>query len=415
MGAWLCRKWVLCEVETHSNGENLIHSNEFANEEASNCSNRQDLNSDNVIPQNEKVTQSTYARSKFQDREDSNREHVNNTKSKNTSQSTDQYQGTTTSIFFVEEYQNETKKDNHKTIKVPPCITIPAGYFDSNRKNVATRLDTSKLTKPKLHRKHNYVNSNIEGPLKMLYNCPGNFTNNQKGTLSNYGDESCDSKKGVVQSHSTSVNSITPINVQKNSFDPHYYPAYSQISISPSDVYRILPVSPKECRIIKRKITNKHIIIDNIEKIDNEYLESRYHIKKMQKLKYFSHIDELELFHVTKLENADSICRNNFNWRFADTKTWHKFGKGVYFSCNAMYAANYSGSGNEKVMFIAKVLVGKKCLGAQRMKIPEEGYDTCGKNQSDILVVKYEDNEFYPAYKIKFHISPDYVSRNRSE
>lgn len=81
------------------------------------------------------------------------------------------------------------------------------------------------------------------------------------------------------------------------------------------------------------------------------------------------------------------------------------YGKGVSFSKNCNYAANYCDeTTQDKVMILAKVLVSKSCVGDKHMVLPPDGYDTSQKSNNEIVVVKYEDNEFLPLYKIYFHL-----------
>ncbi|XP_044756296.1 protein mono-ADP-ribosyltransferase TIPARP-like isoform X2 [Coccinella septempunctata] len=363
MGGCLCRPCIdlLSKKPEENNGENAIPQYGTANRLPSNDPHGQDLNSDSVVQQ--------LLTSRYND------------------------QGTSRSNFQAYKSFSTTANavSNIQTVNQG----IVTSTLASNRK--ATRIEGT--TTAKL------------GPQRAI------------GKSSRFLGESCEPKKREIQSNNRSNNkphpsslcnhTIVPKNVQRRKYDPNYYPAASEISVSTSAVYRILRVSPLESRIIRRSITNKHIIIHSIEKIENKFLESSYQMKKRQKLKYFEHIDELDLFHGTKSDNVDSICKNNFNWRFCGTNTGHQFGSGVYFSCNAMYAAYYSSDDDEKVMFIAKVLVGNKCLGTQNMKLPEVGCDTSGKYHDNSVLAKYEDNEYYPAYIIRFHISPDYIPKNR--
>lgn len=166
---------------------------------------------------------------------------------------------------------------------------------------------------------------------------------------------------------------------------------------------------------VTRMITNKkNFKVDNIEKIENPYLLKAYQLKKEEKLNQFPYLQERLLFHGTKQSNVDEICKMNFNWRLCQT---HKYGKGVSFSPNSTYASNYSDKYvRNKVMIVAKVLIGKSCAGDEFMVIPPDGYDTSHKGDEQIVIVKYEDNEFCPVYKINYHLVNENVgkgNRNR--
>lgn len=208
--------------------------------------------------------------------------------------------------------------------------------------------------------------------------------------------------------------SVTPKIIPK--YDPSYFPKFENVHslYFSHNVYTLTTIETNdpEYRAIRRRITNRFILVQSIEKINNPRLEMSYELKKLQKLESNPDLDEIEFFHGTKLCNADKICKDNFNWRYHGTGTGHRFGQGVSFSCNAMYAANYSSDQGDKVMFIARVLIGKCCLGSKFMKLPDKGYDTSTKQNDHIVVVKYEDNEFFPVYKITYNISPDYVPMN---
>ncbi|XP_044766250.1 protein mono-ADP-ribosyltransferase PARP11-like [Coccinella septempunctata] len=241
---------------------------------------------------------------------------------------------------------------------------------------------------------------------------------NQRATQSSYREE----WNGYAYAYrsnyppTTSINQYSESIVRKpTSYNPNYLPFFSRVIFDPKFEYKVLPIDSDdyEYRDVKRRITNKHFIVHSIDKIEAPCLETSYRLKKNQKLKSYPYLEELELFHGTKWKNAHSICLDNFNWRFNGKGTGHRFGQGVSFSCNAMYAANYSTDDGEKVMFIAKVLIGKRCKGTSYMELPDEGCDTSTKQDDDIVVVKYEDNEFCPIYKIQYHIAPGYVPMNK--
>ncbi|KAJ3647607.1 hypothetical protein Zmor_019477 [Zophobas morio] len=163
-------------------------------------------------------------------------------------------------------------------------------------------------------------------------------------------------------------------------------------------------------------ITNQTIVVENLVQINNPYLKSAYDLKKEQKVsQYGNKVSEKLLFHGTRKENLDSICTWNFNWRFFGESTGHKFGQGVSFSPNAMYASNYSDTNcYNKVMIIAKVLIAQKCQGNENMVLPLDGCDTSQKNNG-IVIVKYEDHEFLPLYKMYYHIAEYSDSEEQSD
>lgn len=83
-----------------------------------------------------------------------------------------------------------------------------------------------------------------------------------------------------------------------------------------------------------------------------------------------------------------------------------KFGRGVYFATNSHYASHYpmGVAQEDKVMIVALVLICntyKTPMKGNRnnMVVPPQGFDST-VNQNGQLLVKYDDDEFYPAYVI---------------
>ena len=76
------------------------------------------------------------------------------------------------------------------------------------------------------------------------------------------------------------------------------------------------------------------------------------------------HLDEnglkKELFHGTKHEYVDAICKQNFDWRInGDNAT--VYGKGSYFAVEASYSHNYTNENEygSRFIFLVDVLVGE--------------------------------------------------------
>ncbi|KAJ8971616.1 hypothetical protein NQ314_000612 [Rhamnusium bicolor] len=106
-----------------------------------------------------------------------------------------------------------------------------------------------------------------------------------------------------------------------------------------------------------------------------------------------------------ELKNLISIqyARKILNWRLAGTCVGHKFGQGISFSPESTYSCHYPRNYpfTQRVMFVADVLVGSTCTGNQFMKIPTGSCDTSTKPDGKVIV-KYEDNDFYPKYVIYY-------------
>lgn len=145
------------------------------------------------------------------------------------------------------------------------------------------------------------------------------------------------------------------------------------------------------------------MVVENIVKINNSFLHNAYIAKKKEKQAFYGYVREELLFHGTQKANVNSICTYNFDWRLCRRR---KFGKGVSFTPDADYASNYCDDDYHKVMILAKVLIARSCNGHPKMKYPPNGFDTTQKPNGDVIV-KYEDNEFLPCYKIYYHFEDE--------
>ncbi|XP_066255461.1 protein mono-ADP-ribosyltransferase TIPARP-like [Euwallacea similis] len=172
---------------------------------------------------------------------------------------------------------------------------------------------------------------------------------------------------------------------------------FHEIPMKSTYEFKAIDLSSDEFSYIQTLFNNtmQSYTMTSIERVVNPYLLLSYHLKKATHNKY----QEKLLFHGTKIENIDSICIDNFDWRLVYK---HKYGKGVSFSTTPCYARHYQDPlGDNKVMFAAKVLVGWTLTGQNNTKLPQEPYDTTtDKNQR--VYVKYDDSSFYPAYLIYY-------------
>lgn len=150
---------------------------------------------------------------------------------------------------------------------------------------------------------------------------------------------------------------------------------------------------------------DRSMIIDNIVEINNSFLAEAYFAKRKEKQRFYGYggVSEKFLFHGTTKAKLKDICTYNFDWRLFKP---HKFGRGVSFAVDSFDASIYSRDDYHKVMIVAKVLIGRIYQPTSRIEFPPYGYDTVLKPEREILV-KYEDNEFYPAYKVYFHFDDD--------
>lgn len=102
------------------------------------------------------------------------------------------------------------------------------------------------------------------------------------------------------------------------------------------------------------------------------------------------------LLHATDATNVKSIISENLDWRLVER---HKYGKGVSFSSDAIYANQECSklNGNYRAMLICKVLVKSSHFGTINTTIPAKYFDTT-IDPNGKVIVKYSDDEFYPEY-----------------
>ena len=136
--------------------------------------------------------------------------------------------------------------------------------------------------------------------------------------------------------------------------------------------------------------------------------------KIMEKIYGVGCANELQLFHGTKADIVDVICHQNFDFRLSGERIGTLFGKGTYFASTAKYSDGYAtrGVNGNKVMFMAKCLVGKCTLGDPTCnrppyidtKDPTKGlYDCCVDNPSNPRIFCIFDwNQHYPEYVIQY-------------
>lgn len=155
---------------------------------------------------------------------------------------------------------------------------------------------------------------------------------------------------------------------------------------------------------IKRLFTStnkKCFSVHSIEKVNNPYLLAQYNLMQIRYKKRYGHTSEQNLFHGTREDNIGGICTYNFDWRLKGSARGHIFGQGVSFTPISNYATNYGDKTFEKIMIVAKVLISNKCIGNKDTVLPPANCDTTTKDNEHVLV-KYEDNTFYPAYIIHY-------------
>ncbi|XP_045462697.1 uncharacterized protein LOC123672582 [Harmonia axyridis] len=189
-------------------------------------------------------------------------------------------------------------------------------------------------------------------------------------------------------------------------FDPEYYPNPDQIRMLterewnlPDEKPRWLgfssegkPYELKEDGVVFESIKNE-VYCEKAEVVFNPYMERAFDLKTSQ-----SQYRIIEVYHGTKVENIDSIMKNNFNWRLAGKSRGFKHGKGVCFSRSHTFAQMFC-PGSDRILIKTKIPIRVSCIGNVGDILPSRGYDTAESPNGNVLV-KFEDSEFLPLYVI---------------
>ncbi|XP_026182922.1 protein mono-ADP-ribosyltransferase PARP11 [Mastacembelus armatus] len=153
--------------------------------------------------------------------------------------------------------------------------------------------------------------------------------------------------------------------------------------------------------------------IESISRIQNLDLWEMYCRKKKQlmRIQGVKEIQERRLFHGTDSSNVESICKYNFDVRLAG-RHGHTYGKGVYFAKYATYADRYSRSnmqsGHTKIVFLARVIIGKSTVGQSHFRKPDHGssdnkHNSCvDDDRCPHIFVIFDSNQIYPEYLIHY-------------
>ncbi|KAK3105358.1 hypothetical protein FSP39_023338, partial [Pinctada imbricata] len=158
--------------------------------------------------------------------------------------------------------------------------------------------------------------------------------------------------------------------------------------------------------------------IDLIYRVQNRSLWNEYFMKKkMMNEKAESEasgktVDERDLFHGTdSLETCRKICTNSFDFRISG-KNATVYGEGSYFALESDYSNRYTNkTSGSRLMFRAKVLVGKYTKGERSFKRPPEIpggshklYDSCVNHTANpTIFIIFDTRQCYPEYLIQYH------------
>ncbi|XP_076061159.1 protein mono-ADP-ribosyltransferase PARP12-like isoform X2 [Oratosquilla oratoria] len=156
-------------------------------------------------------------------------------------------------------------------------------------------------------------------------------------------------------------------------------------------------------------------VISRMYRVQNEFLWKAYQVKKeelMAKYKKEFLLKEQYLFHGTRHSVIDHICEENFDWRLCGSNVGHVYGKGTYFAKESSLSHRYAEAKDGLyAIFIALVLVGYCTVGNRCMEFPPRNtttgylYDTTLNGSSSEVFVKYNHNEYYPAYVLFYHVN----------
>uniref|UniRef100_A0A3B5MAT0 Poly [ADP-ribose] polymerase n=2 Tax=Xiphophorus couchianus TaxID=32473 RepID=A0A3B5MAT0_9TELE len=197
-------------------------------------------------------------------------------------------------------------------------------------------------------------------------------------------------------------------------FSSWYPPVWLQGS---EEDYRLVdvPAGTQAYRSIKKffheNLPETKIDIISLQQIQNLLHWDKYQRQKTHMQKHTKAEGPLErhLFHGTRKVASESICLHGFDPRVAGLNG-HSHGFGSYFATNALMSHEYT-EANESdevgYMFLAKVLVGRVCLGKHYYRRPPNTkvslYDACVDNkQSPRMFIVFDNCQCYPYYLIKY-------------
>ncbi|CAH1154617.1 unnamed protein product [Phaedon cochleariae] len=207
---------------------------------------------------------------------------------------------------------------------------------------------------------------------------------------------------------------FSPVEIEKNSSIVRGLFFYSKALYhwnhtdydTPYTMVELESYSSEKSDILEDFKKNSSAKVHKIMRVQNPFLQLQYELKLKQKEELNTGIKETQVYHGTKECNVTSICQKNFDWRKLGASGYRssKFGQGVSFSSSSSYASDYPRRhyDDPRVMFLASIMEVSRCEGDDGMVIPPLPHDTSADLMHDNVVVKYFDNEFYPAYIIYY-------------
>ncbi|XP_027009755.2 protein mono-ADP-ribosyltransferase PARP12-like isoform X2 [Tachysurus fulvidraco] len=161
--------------------------------------------------------------------------------------------------------------------------------------------------------------------------------------------------------------------------------------------------------------TMKDFNILTVERVQNKELwedfqTKRERMKKANSDKKYGEGERL-LFHGTKTNNVDAICRQNFDMRVSGVNAT-VYGQGSYFAKDANYSNDYTDHYGERCMFACRVLVGQYTKGVWHYRRPPAKdaagnlYDSCVNDvRNPTIYVVFERSQVYPEFLITYEKS----------
>ena len=126
-------------------------------------------------------------------------------------------------------------------------------------------------------------------------------------------------------------------------------------------------------------------------------------------------VNEKRLFHGTRPDSVEAICKENFDCRLSGSVNGAIYGRGSYFAVNASLSHHYAraDANKSRFMFLAKVLAGSFVMGDSNYRRPppkkpsDRGtaryYDSCVDNESEpTMFIVFDIDQYYPEYVIQY-------------
>lgn len=122
-------------------------------------------------------------------------------------------------------------------------------------------------------------------------------------------------------------------------------------------------------------------------------------------------VNEKRLFHGTRPDSVEAICKENFDCRLSGSANGAAYGQGSYFAVNASLSHGYTqaDANKSRFMFLVKVLAGSYVMGCSSYQTPPSDrvharyYDSCVDNESTpTMFIVFDIDQHYPEYVIEY-------------